>query len=61
MLSKSDSIVCTNFEFNKYFLFLKHIDLQSQAIYDDKTNSKNKVDSFWSLPNVKSKWFNYMY
>ena len=41
--SESDSKLCTNFEFCEEKIidtFKKHIDVQSQANYDDKKNSK---------------------
>ena len=38
MLSESDSMLCTSFEFCegiKSYTFFEHIDLQSQSIYDE--------------------------
>ena len=46
VLSESDSILCINFEFCEeinHRHFKKHLDLQSQAIYDDKKNSKKNL------------------
>ena len=45
MLSESDSKVYTTFDFRKEKIIhiKKKIDLQSQAIYVDKTNSKKSL------------------
>ena len=46
MLSESDSILYNNFEFcegKNHRHCKKHINLQSQAVYDDKKNSKKNL------------------
>ena len=46
VVSESDSKLYTNFEFCEEKIhrnFKKHIDLQSQAIYDEKKDSKKSL------------------